>query len=224
MLRNMLIFMIPFAVIGWMMYSSKDMKSPTQGHAYETYAKPNEGRIRLALQDQLQNPDPACVITASFPFDTSQSAETCDACDALADLGFLDKSVAPATRNGEPLVAVRYELTAAGRALYTETLRDGMDQNLPGLCFGRTVIGELELWAAGAQAHPVVDVRYVPKIENPHEILYTPRARTLGLPQLSRGEETLPRSYACAHLQQGVFSGRLDTPAGTLNGVPACHI
>lgn len=223
MIKRMLIFTIPFAVIGWMVHSGAKGKSPTQGYSYERFAKPNEGKIRAALLDQLQNPDPACVQTPLLPLDTRTSHAKCERCDALVDAGMLSKNVSAITDdNGAPATAVRYELTEAGRPLYAETYSGG--RHLAGLCFGHTVIGELELWTAGTMPVPVVDVRYVARIEHPHAVFYGPQARALGLPHLDPGADTLPKAYACAFLDtQGAFtSGSFDAPVGTVNGVPRC--
>ena len=222
MLKRMLIFMIPFAVIGWMVYSGKGGRDPMQRESYERFAKPNEGKIRVAVLELLQNPDGACIATARLPYDSSKTAATCDVCDKLADAGLLDKAVSTVMQDDRPVVAVRYALSAAGRPLYTEAL--GGRYREPGMCFGTTVVDQLELWTQGTMAYPVVDVHYVPRIENPHAVLHGPHAKALGLPQLETDKATLPMRYACASITpQGDFaSGKLDFPYMTVNGVPRC--
>lgn len=228
MLIRVLIFMVPMLFLVWLQWSpsNKPKRTPQQGYEYETYAKPNEAKIREVLLDVLQAPDRACVLTPRLPYDTSVSSEKCDRCDALVDAGLLGRSIENVTKDDQPFVAVRYELTAAGRPLYTETLRDYRREGLAGLCFGQTVIGDLELWVQGSQTYTVVDVRYVPKIENPHELLRSTHAQALGLPQLEPGKDLLSLEVLCASIDSsGAFtSGTLDGTQVTVNGVPRCRM
>lgn len=228
MLIRVLIFMVPFLFLLWLQWSpsNKPERTPQQGYEYETYAKPNEAKIREALLDVLQTPDRACVRTPRLPYDTSLTEQKCDYCDALMEAGLLDRSVETVTKDDQPFVAMRYELTATGRPLYTETIRLSPEHRGAGLCFGQTVIGELELWVKGSQTYTVVDVRYLPKIENPHEILRGPHAAALGLPSLEPGKDLLPLEVLCADIDSsGAFSsGRLDGPQLTVNGMPRCRM
>jgi len=196
-------------------------------YTYDKYAKPNAPAIRVALDDVLQAPDRACLQTVRFPFDSSVNAGPCDVCDKLVDAGLLDKAVSTAQQGDREVTAVRYELTASGRPLYTEALRQGSRDNIAGLCFGRTVVHEMKLWTAPAMSTPIVDVRYVARIENPHEILFGPHARALKLPQLtgtaSSQPAVLPRETLCAWMDgQGKFSGTLEGPRSEVNGQPRC--
>lgn len=219
-------FLIFIVVVGAMVLvpyqCMRGVADQPDSYTYDRYAKPNEAAIRAALERTLQDPDRACVDTVSFPFDSSVNAGPCDVCDKLVDAGLLERSVSTVQRDDREETAVRYELTAAGRPLYTEGLRTG-----PALCFGRTVVHEMQLWTAPVMTVPIVDVRYLPRIEHPHEILYGPHARALRLPALRGDASTpavLPRETLCAWLdtQDRFGSGRLEGVRAEVNGEPRC--
>lgn len=158
-----------------------------EAYNYEHFVQPNEGRIREALLARLaERPSPACVATPRMPYDSLHSGATCDACDALADAGLLDKSVETVTGGESSAVSLRFALTPAGQPLYTEARIDTMKRRAPGLCFGTVVLREMK---ARVTAHfeGRIFVRYTLAVEDPHEILFGPAARTLGLPQLHHG-------------------------------------
>lgn len=174
----------------------------------ETYIEPNRALIVDAVREHVgQEDDPACIRTFAFPFDTEPRG--CPTCEALVEAGLLERSEGTAQRRGREVVTLRYELTAAGRPLYTESLAavDG-GSGRSGLCFGRTVVDaeSVDLKAPFNVQRAVVEVRYALRVENPHEILFGPHAKRLGLPELRRvGGATLPPRAACAHLANGVF-------------------
>lgn len=174
----------------------------------ETYIEPNRARILDAVREHVrQTDDPTCIRTFAFPHDTE--GRGCPTCDALTEAGLLQRSEGTAMRRGREVVTIRYELTTAGRPLYTETLgttegRGGQ----AGLCFGRAVVDAdaVDLKAPFNVQRAVIEVRYALRVENPHEILFGPHAGRLGLPELRRvGDATLPPRAACAHLANGVF-------------------
>lgn len=181
------------------MCSSRERASRVE-YNYEQYARHNEGRIRDALIEQLsQRFNPACVRTVRFPWDSGVDAGHCDLCDTLVDAGLLERSAG---------TGVRYDLSPTGRPLYSEDLTDGA-RGVPGLCFGRQVLDEMELSVPAQMQAPSVSVRFSVRIDQPHDILFGPHARALGLPQFTRtqiGGTRLPNEHRCASLDaQGAF-------------------
>lgn len=177
-----------------------------QAYTVEKLLAPNADKIRSAVAESLRRPDPACLQTVHFPYDSSRAYGPCDMCEALVDAGLLTRSVT-ASEDGRKIVAVRFELTPLGRPLYTTSLQDGHRDEIPGFCFGRTVLHRVDLKAPPrVVSDPVIEVRYVARIENPHPVLYEPSARALRLPELKRSQHELPPQRTCAWLDsKGAF-------------------
>jgi len=197
--------MVPYLLIGL------PQRMEERKFSHDRYVAPNVEKIRSALVDRLGHPDPVCLATVHFPYESGKNAAKCDLCDALVDAGLLSRTAGTAVSNEQERVAVRYDLTPLGSSLYTTRLRDRRSENFPGFCFGRTLLSKVDIGRPLRSGRGmVVGLSYAAEIADPHPLLYQPVARALQLPVIERGRPLLEPRRACAYIAADAVFQNID--------------
>lgn len=227
------------------------------GGAYWAYSLSDENRrpvhplIPRLVDQALDQPSNVCVEAGPFPYDTALpptywnayignyatcEAIPCNRCEDLRAAGLLKKWTGELRdENGDKRVAVQYELTEEGRALYHADIRDyGVSgsaqphcrlgdtmtgktpayERKPGLCFAK----QMKFYKVEARLKPmqfggnsVQGFKYVAQAVEPQPFIFDPRAKAL-LPMVpARGTPALyPPVTTALVLYPGGKDGELD--------------
>lgn len=186
------------------------------------YAKRHMEAIVEALNQDLGQSNPACVYDVSFPRTVRTENESgyhsgmrdyrfkCIHCDELQEAGLIKTYATEMPRDGSAPTAYRYDLTDAGRTVYTEEREPLSGIGGPRFCFGTARVDKVvealpEMPFGSAIA---VSVKYTVRILEPHPFLFAPESASLGLPSLAPGTTGLPKP---------ILTTLVLSPNGTVN-------